>query len=287
MTAAGVDGFTVEQSDWRNAPVRLGGETIFAVGDVHGCHGQLAALLERCSALATDRARLILLGDLICRGPSSLGALAHWAAPSLDQRFAQVHRLAGNHEQLLMLSIGDVVAQAAYAKWMTIDGMTFVEELRRAAGRSDAPLTRDLLLAAAGTTVLDRLDRLQSHVRIGNMIFVHGGLDPSIELAAHLAAPFTQFDQRHWAWINEPFLRWRGGFDGLMVVHGHTPPAKHRLMSGDPDPHVFQHDRLSLDGGSTATGIVAAAQFEDGRYRLLLARAESQNAPGISTRDGS
>jgi serine/threonine protein phosphatase 1 len=56
-----------------------------------------------------------------------------------------------------------------------------------------------------------------------------------------------------------------------MVVHGHTPPAKHREMSGYPDPHVFQHDRLSLDGGSTVTGIVAAAQIEDGRYRLLMA----------------
>src|SRR4051812_14567488 len=278
MTAAGVDGFTVDQFDWRNAPVRLGGETIFAVGDVHGCHGQLAALLERCCALATDRARLILLGDLICRGPSSLAALAHWAAPSLDQRFAQVNRLSGNHEQLLMLSIGDAVAQAAYAKWMTIDGMTFVDELRRATGasdaaKSDAPLTRDLLLAAAGPTVVDRLDRLQSHVWIGNTVFVHGGLDPATDPATHLAAPFTEFGGNHWAWINESFLKWRGGFNGLTVVHGHTPPAKHRAMSGYPDPHVFQHDRLSLDGGSAVTGIVAAAQFEDGRYRLITARA--------------
>jgi hypothetical protein len=28
---------------------------------------------------------------------------------------------------------------------------------------------------------------------------------------------------------------------------------------------------LSLDGGSSKTGIVAAAQFEDGRYRLFKA----------------
>ena len=103
----------------------------------------LNALLERFSALAPDQPRLIFLGDLICRGPSSLAALALWAAPSLDARFAQVHRLAGNHEQLLMLSIGDAVAQAAYAKWMTMDGMTFVDELRRKTGRFTA-------LAAAG-----------------------------------------------------------------------------------------------------------------------------------------
>ena len=273
MVIAGADGFTIVQSDWREAPIRLDGETVFAIGDVHGCHGQLTTLLERLSALAPDTARLIFLGDLICRGPSSLAALALWAAPSLDARFTHVNRLSGNHEQLLMLSIGDGVAEAAYAKWMTIDGMTFVDELRRKTGRDDAPLTRDLLLDAAGPTVVNRLDRLQSHVWIGNTIFVHGGLDPAADPATHLAAPYSEFGGNHWAWINEPFLKWRGGFNGLMVVHGHTPPAKHRQMSGYPDPHVFQHDRLSLDGGSAVTGIVAAAQIEDGRYRLFTARA--------------
>jgi len=271
MAAAGADGFSVVQSAWRPAPLRLDGETVFAIGDVHGCDGQLAALLGQLSARAPATARLIFLGDLICRGPSSLAALALWAAPSLDARFTHVNRLSGNHEQLLMLSIGQDVAQAAYARWMTMDGMTFVDELRRKTGQSDAPLTRDLLLAAAGSAVVDRLDHLQSHVWIGNTVFVHGGLDPAADPATHLAAPFRQFGDNHWAWINAPFLAWRGGFDGLMVVHGHTPPAKHRQMSGDPDPHVLAHDRLSLDGGSALTGIVAAAQFEDGRYRLFMA----------------
>jgi serine/threonine protein phosphatase 1 len=270
MVIMGTEDFTIEQSDWREAPIRLDGETVFAVGDVHGCRGQLAALLERFSALVPDRARLIFLGDLICRGPSSLAALALWADPSLDTRFAQVNRLSGNHEQLLMLSVGND-GQAAFDKWMTIDGMTFVDELRRKTGRSDAPLTRNLLLEAAGQTVVDRLDHLQSHVWIGNTIFVHGGLDPAADPATHLAAPYSEFGGNHWAWINELFLKWRGGFNGLMIVHGHTPPARHRQMSGYPDPHVFQHDRLSLDGGSAVTGIVAAAQIEDGRYRLFMA----------------
>ena len=270
MVTVGTEDFTIEQSDWREAPIRLDGETVFAIGDVHGCHGQLAALLERFSAFVPDQARLIFLGDLICRGPSSLAALALWAEPSLDARFAHVDRLSGNHEQLLMLSVGND-GQAAFDKWVTIDGMTFVDELRRKTGRSDAPLTRDLLLEAAGQTAVDHLDQLQSHVWIGKTIFVHGGLDPAADPATHLAAPYSEFGGNHWAWINEPFLAWRGGFNGLMVVHGHTPPAKHRQMSGYPDPHVFQHDRLSLDGGSAVTGIVAAAQFEDGRYRLFTA----------------
>jgi serine/threonine protein phosphatase 1 len=271
MGNAGED-VSLDQSDWRDAPLRLD-ETVFVIGDVHGCHAQLAALLARFSALAAERpARLIFLGDLICRGPSSLAALTLWASPSLDARFTHVNRLSGNHEQLLMLSVGGD-GQAACDKWMTINGMTFVDELRRKTGRNDA-LTRDLLLQAAGATVVDRLDHLESHVWLGNTIFVHGGLDPSADPATHLAAPRTEVSANHWAWINEPFLKWRGGFNGLMVIHGHTPPARHRAMSGYPDPHVFQHDRLSLDGGSSVTGIVAAAQIEDGRYRLFMARSE-------------
>jgi serine/threonine protein phosphatase 1 len=251
-------------------------ETIFAIGDVHGCHRQLALLLAEISTLAAERpAQLIFLGDLICRGPSSLAALALWAAPELDRRFTHVRRLTGNHEQLLMLAIGDTgIARAAHDRWMTMDGGTFVDELRRATGKPAAPLSGPLLLEAAGPQVVERLDRLDFHVRAGNLIFVHGGLDPSVDIETALAAPFAQFGGRHWAWIQQPFLAWRGGFGGQMVIHGHTPPEKHRAMSGYPDPHVLQHDRLSLDGGSAATGIVAAAQFENGRYRVLKARAE-------------
>lgn len=266
---------SLEQSEWRAQPLRLDGETIFAVGDVHGCDRQLAALLDTFSGLAAERpARLIFLGDLICRGPSSLAALRLWADPSLDACFTRVHRVTGNHDQLLMLSIGG--NSGAYERWMTIDGQTFVDELRSTTGRSDAPLTRELVREAAGEQVLARLDRLECHVWIGNTIFVHGGIDPSLKPETALAAPFTKFGGNHWAWINEPFLQWRGGFGGLMVVHGHTPPERHRKMSGYPDPHVFQHDRLSLDGGSAKTGIVAAAQFEDGRYRLFKAMAKQE-----------
>jgi hypothetical protein len=152
----------LDQSDWREAPLRVD-QTIFAIGDVHGCHGQLAVLLDTFKALANNgSARLIFLGDVICRGPNSLAALSLWAAPALEQRFTRVHRLSGNHEQLLMLSIGDdeSLARAAYDKWMMIDGATFVDELRRAAGRENAPLGRELVRETAGSEVLGQLETL-------------------------------------------------------------------------------------------------------------------------------
>jgi len=265
-------------SEWREAAFRVEGETIFAVGDVHGCVGQLSSLLEHICKLSQAlhaTTRLIFLGDLVCRGPSSIRALALWSSRMLDPTFGKVHRLFGNHEQLLMLTIGESgISESAISKWMSIDGDTFVSEIRRSTGQHDAPLSRALVAEAVGETTMDRLENLERHVRVGNVIFVHGGIDPALDAETALAMPWTVFGGNHWAWIQEPFLAWRGGFGGLMVVHGHTPPAKHRLLSGYPDPHIVQHDRLSLDGGSALTGIVAAAQIQDGRYRLFRAQAE-------------
>jgi hypothetical protein len=103
-------------SNWLDAPFHVNEETVFVVGDVHGCTDHLSALLERIEAEAEGlyAPRLVLLGDLICRGPNSLGALARWSAPHLDSSFKQVN--PGNHEQLLMLSIGGgELAEAANA----------------------------------------------------------------------------------------------------------------------------------------------------------------------------
>jgi serine/threonine protein phosphatase 1 len=81
---------------------------------------------------------------------------------------------------------------------------------------------RELVREAAGSEVLGQLDNVEHNVCIGNTIFVHGGLDPSVNPSKALAAPFTAFGGNHWAWIQEPFLAWRRGFGGAMVVHGHT-----------------------------------------------------------------
>src|SRR5436853_7071808 len=98
MAAASASDVVLHQSDWRESPLRTD-QSIFAIGDVHGCHRQLAVLLNTFEALASGgSARLLFLGDLICRGPDSLAALSLWAAPALEQSFARVHRLSGNHE---------------------------------------------------------------------------------------------------------------------------------------------------------------------------------------------
>ena len=64
----------VEISEWKPAPFALGGETVFAIGDVHGCAAELRVLLDAIARLAGEasgKRRLIYLGDMINRGPDS------------------------------------------------------------------------------------------------------------------------------------------------------------------------------------------------------------------------
>lgn len=66
---------------------------LIAVGDIHGCANEFACLIDKLALTRHDR--LILLGDLVNRGPDSAGVIA------LARKHA--HRaLLGNHELRLL-----------------------------------------------------------------------------------------------------------------------------------------------------------------------------------------
>lgn len=84
----------------------------WAIGDVHGCWATLQALLARLD-LDPDRDSLWLVGDLVNRGPDSLGVL-RWARQrqaALGERFVVT---LGNHDlHLIGRAAGAVTHRAA------------------------------------------------------------------------------------------------------------------------------------------------------------------------------
>lgn len=106
-----------------------------------------------------------------------------------------------------------------------------------------------------------------------NQLYLQAGVHPCISTTEFLSLPTDSLPQNelHWAWIEAQFLTWRAGFGGKIVIHGHTPPRKHRELTLQNGPHALCYDRLGLDGGSAETGIVTGAQIEDGRYRVFQA----------------
>lgn len=261
----------VRVTDWTPAPFDLGGETVFAVGDVHGCLREFDALLASIRSAAAEaggQRRLIFLGDMIDRGPDTLGVLKRWAEPERARGVDRIDRVFGNHEQLLLLAItGGPHAAKTEAMWRSqrMGGESVMAEL------GETTIAVDVLERAIGADAVDKLKAMRPHVEIGNTLFVHGGLDPKADPKEYLSPPWTSFMDANYAWIQEGFLDWRGGYGGRLVVHGHTPPAKHKAISGQEDPHRFMYDRLGLDGGTTVTGLVVGAEIRNGSYRVFRA----------------
>ena len=70
------------------------------VGDIHGCYGEFISLLKKLG-YKSRKDRLILLGDLMDRGPRSYEMLQwaiHWKEKYPDTFFL----IRGNHEQMLV-----------------------------------------------------------------------------------------------------------------------------------------------------------------------------------------
>lgn len=222
---------------------------IWAVGDVHGRHDLYRQLEDRIAAdPATDKL-LILLGDMIDRGPDSAALLDHLtAAPPAGLRRVC---LLGNHEAMALQFLSD---PDPAADWLRHGGREFLASygLRltdAAAGGS----RRSLAQAVAAHVPQDHIDflaRLPVCLRAGGLVFVHAGVDP--------ARPLSDQSRDDMIWTRNyrdtdlpaPSDLPPGG----LVVHGHMPV----------EAVARRGWRLNLDSGAWATGRLTAARFAAG-----------------------
>jgi serine/threonine protein phosphatase 1 len=265
---------------------------IFAVGDIHGRADLLAALTEEAAREPKRREKraIVFLGDLVDRGPDSLGAidLAIGAAERIgaDEGIA----LMGNHEAMMRLALesatpwGDAVD--ALETWIANGGDRTIVEFLEA---DEPPQDVGEVLAAARASLPERvrawLETLRSSWRSGDLLFVHAGVNPRFDLEAFLAAPWnvplaSLDEDRHWAWVRWPFLNHRpgpGGFGGCFVVHGHTPNDARRDASHEDQIAGF---RLNLDAGSGLTGVAKMAIIRGRRAQVVAARGPTNRELG-------
>ena len=269
-------------SEWLPAPIELPeGAQEFAIGDVHGHVVPFTVLLDAMRAEAGTGACLTLLGDLVDRGPASLASLRFGTAAAAALGFAERCLLLGNHEIQMLLALRAAPdAGEALELWLLNGGETTLGEagLDPAAFSRSAGAARAAFALAAGERSLTLLEGAGLARRSGNLVFVHGGVDPQAPLDRFLDAPRLSIAvDRHPAWIRDEFLFHEGAFEGgRIVVHGHTPEPRVLRMKGRREclgHHRLDGSRLGLDGGSYLTGIVAGAEFRRGAYRVFTASA--------------
>lgn len=225
----------------------------YAIGDVHGRRDLLESLLARIDAERAADPRtaehLILLGDLIDRGPDSRGVLDLLLARAAEDPTLTI--LGGNHESMLVTLLdGDMWHLES---WLHFGG----EECARSYGLDPIALLAEpdraaaLLRAAIPAAHQALLRALPDSHRVGDVLFVHAGIRPGVAI--------DEQDPQDLRWIRLPFLR-SAADHGVLVVHGHTVVA-------EPD---IQANRIAIDTGASATGRLTALCL-DGSARRFLA----------------
>ena len=256
---------------------------VFAVGDIHGRSDLLQALLDEAASEPKRRERrvIVFLGDLVDRGPDSLGAIDLTIGAGERIHADDAIALMGNHEAMMRLVLDSRTpgedAIDALATWLHNGGAATI---RQFAGLDAPPDDVEELLAhiraALPVRVLRWLESLRPHWRSQDLLFVHAGVNPDIALDGFLETPWNEplaelEEDHHWAWVRWPFLEASpgpGGFSGLFVVHGHTPnDARPKPSHADQ----IRRFRLNLDAGSGLTGQAKMAVIRGDQATVLTA----------------
>lgn len=227
----------------------------YAIGDVHGCLDLLDELLARIEEDNCGRPPaktfIVLLGDLVDRGPDSCGVLERLSSYAPD--FARPVFLMGNHEEFFLSVLdGDV---DLVGNWLTYGG----RELAASYGISEG-----WLLNASPQNIVrevyqrvppahrDFVKSFGDSFRFGDYLFVHAGIRPGVALADQVPK-----DMR---WIREAFLD-DDTDHGVVVVHGHTIV----------DAPEERPNRIGIDTGAYAGGPLTALGIEGGERWFLTA----------------
>lgn len=210
---------------------------LIAIGDIHGCHLEFAELLARLALTKDDR--LILLGDLVNRGPDSCKVLDL-------ARENRAIALLGNHELRLL-------------KYRRTGDKKYIKETDLATFEKLRP---------ADWAFLEAMPLRFEEPEL-NTVFVHGGFLPNepwqkqpaevitriqvIDSAGRPAKRADHPDAPPWAdlWSGPPF-----------VIYGHTPrPEVYKLKWS-----------LGIDTGCVQGGHLTAFELPEKRFLQVKAR---------------
>jgi len=229
------------------------GQRVYAVGDIHGRLDLFEALI---AAIEADDARggpaettVILLGDLVDRGPDSAGVIARarqW------QRRRKVRILAGNHEEMFLSSFDKVETLKHFLRFGGKETVLSFGVDAQAYLLASVEEVQEMMRAAVPVEDRAFIESFEDMIAIGDYLFVHAGILPQV--------PFDEQRTGDLRWIREPFLSHPERF-GAVVVHGHT-------ISDEPQD---RGNRIGIDTGAYLSGRLTALVLEGSSRRYIVA----------------
>ena len=262
--------------DWKKFPGSTGNDRIFAIGDVHGQANALKLALKNIAdtpRCGRDR-HLIFTGDIIDRGPANLECIDLIMNAAEIADVDKVDFIVGNHELMFLEAVRDPVWSMSL--WSKNGGMALIDECdpdHYVHKRDDIAQ----MLSQKLSDFISFLDDARNHLFVEDLLFVHAGIHPNMDIEEFLAQDRTAIHEEHWAWIRQPFLHAEGpwkGHEALTVIHGHTPHNFGKWVDPAEVAEHFDmtetHGRICLDGGAMSRGQLVMLEAVDGNYRLSL-----------------
>ena len=241
------------------------GQRAYAVGDVHGRADLFAALAEAIDA--DDAARgpadttVVLLGDLVDRGPDSSGVVR--LARAWQER-RPVRALMGNHEEMFLDALEKEDVLRHFLRYGGRETILSYPVDPQAYAEASLAETQELIRAVLPAEDLAFMRAMEDMIRIGDYLFVHAGIRPGIALEQQRTGDLR--------WIREPFTTARDDL-GITVVYGHTIYENPELAPS----------RIGIDTGAYASGRLTALGLE-GTNRWLIEAREEGGAVSVSQR---
>lgn len=234
-------------------PSTAAGERVYAIGDIHGRYDLFRDMIKKIIAhweagpQNFKTVRIVLLGDLIDRGPDSSDCLEF--AYQLAQKSSVVF-LRGNHEDLLIKSLeGHPVAQKI---WLENGGLDFLANYNVCPPErsEDSFDFAERLKRSLPTHLYEMIQQTPLTFASGDYLFVHAGIRPG--------KPLDRQDEQDLLFIRKEFTE-SSRRHGAVIVHGHSIVNQ-----------VEIHDnRIAVDTGAYHTGRLSCICLDGRRIQVL------------------
>lgn len=229
------------------------GERLYIIGDVHGRYDLLCLLFDRISKHSATlppakSVHLILLGDLVDRGPASSQVIQF--LHSLRQKQANITILLGNHEELMLASLGG--HGDALRAWLALGGDTTLHSY--GVDLSDTSIKAGTIIEKAQAAIpahhIEWMRQWPLSAQSGDYFFCHAGIRPGVSLKRQTPSDLL--------WIRQGFLTSEKDH-GCIIVHGHSISSEVEI----------RHNRIGIDTGAYCTDVLTALYLEGEAQDIL------------------
>lgn len=227
------------------------GHRAYVIGDIHGrldLFEELIHAVERDDLEAEPATTtIILLGDLVDRGPDSAGVIdraRRWQAER------PVRILVGNHEEMFLESFSNINMLRHFLKHGGRETVLSYGVDHKRYNESSLEELQNIMHEYVPESDLIFLRTFEEYFAMGDYAFVHAGIVPEV--------PLEDQSRQDLLWIRDPFLG-HAEQHSHVIVHGHT------IVENVEE----RANRIGIDTGAYRYGRLTALVLEDDTRRYI------------------